>query len=150
MTMEFKTVVVGYDGSSNGREALRVASDATGEGGTVHVVTAFHAPPRHEVAAMIAALPDEFKTSYDVLAIPRDQLNEATTWLADRGIQNKGHFVEDDPASAILDTADQVDADLIVVGSRGLGRGTRFVRGSVSSRVASHARRTFIVVHEAD
>ena len=67
--------------------------------------------------------------------------------LDERGVNHKGHFVDEDPASAILDVADKVDADLIVVGSRGLGRASRLVRGSVSSKIANHAQRSFLVVH---
>ena len=58
------------------------------------------------------------------------------------------HFVEDHPAVAILDVADEVGAEMIIVGSRGLGRTTRFLRGSVSSRVASHAKTSFMVIHD--
>jgi nucleotide-binding universal stress UspA family protein len=49
-----------------------------------------------------------------------------------------------------LQVAEDVDADLIVVGSRGLGRGTRFLRGSVSTRVAGHAKTSFLVIHDND
>ena len=55
--------------------------------------------------------------------------------------------IDDDPASAILDVAEKVEADLIVVGSRGLGRASRFVRGSVSAKVANHAHTSFLVLH---
>ena len=71
-------------------------------------------------------------------------------WPTGLGVKAVGHLVEDDPASAILDTADDVEADLVVVGSRGLGRATRFLRGSVSSKVASHAKRSVLVVHPDD
>ena len=148
--MKMDAVVVGFDGSSNAELALDAAAEIVAPGGTVHVVTAFHAPAQHEVAEVIAALPDEFKHTYDLLATPRGHLRTAELHLEGRGVDHKGHFVEDDPASAILDVADVVDADLIVVGSRGLGRGTRFLRGSVSSRVAGHADRSFLIVRDGD
>ena len=62
--------------------------------------------------------------------------------------QHEGHLVEDDAASALLALADDTDADLIVVGSRGLGRAARFLRGSVSSRIANHADRSVMIVKE--
>ena len=46
----------------------------------------------------------------------------------------------------MLDVADDVRATMIVVGSRGLGRGTRFIRRSVSSRIANHAKTSFMVI----
>lgn len=38
-------------------------------------------------------------------------------------------------------------ADLVVVGSRGLGEIRRFLRGSVSARVALHAPMSVLIVH---
>lgn len=62
----------------------------------------------------------------------------------------ESHLVVADPASAILDVAERSGADLIVVGSRGHGRIKRFVRGSVSARVATHAPHSVLVVHHDD
>ena len=64
-----------------------------------------------------------------------------------RWIRDQGHLIEGHPAEVLLDLADETGADLIVVGSRGIRHGTRFLRGSVSSRVASHATTSFLVVH---
>ena len=75
-------------------------------------------------------------------------MQEAEEFLAKRGIDHKGHFIADHPASAILDVADDVGASMIIVGSRGLGRGTRSIRGSVSSRIANHAKTSFMVIHD--
>ena len=60
----------------------------------------------------------------------------------------EGHVVPDDPATAILDVADREGAELVVVGSRGLGGMKRFLRGSVSARVAAHAPMSVLIVHE--
>ena len=46
--------------------------------------------------------------------------------------------------------ADRVDADLIVVGARGLSALRRFVRGSVSTRVAHHSTRDVLIVEHDD
>jgi nucleotide-binding universal stress UspA family protein len=42
-------------------------------------------------------------------------------------------------ADTIIDVAAQLNADLIVMGARGLGPGRRFLLGSVSDRVVHHA-----------
>lgn len=146
--MHFDTIVVGFDGSSNARVALEAAIGLANAGTTMHVVTAYDPLAAHEINRVIAMVPDEFKTGFDPLATPRGHLRDAEALVRERGIDCKGHFVEDKPSAAILDTAEAVGADLIVVGSRGLGRATRFVRGSVSSRIAAHAPRSFLVVHE--
>ena len=50
------------------------------------------------------------------------------------------------PAQVILDSADTVSADLVVVGARGQSRVAETVLGSVSHRVLSHATRTTLLV----
>lgn len=148
--MKLNTIVVGVDGSSNARRALEAAISLGGPDTTVHLVTAYDRPAAHEVDRILAMIPDEFRTTIDLLETPRGHLRVAEKTVRDKGLDCTAHFVEDKPAAAILDTADAVDADLIVVGSRGLGRATRFARGSVSTRVASHATRSFLVIHEDD
>lgn len=53
----------------------------------------------------------------------------------------------------IVDVADEIDASVIVIGSRGLGGLREFARGSLSHDVATHARRPVLIVppatHEA-
>lgn len=148
--MRLNTIVVGVDGSSNARRALEAAIDLVAPGGTVHPVTAFHLPSAGDTAQLLKAMPAEFRANYDPLASPKMHLRDAEAVLAAAGVQAEGHFVEDHPAAAILQVGDDVNADLIVVGSRGLGRGTRFLRGSVSTRVANHAETSFMVIHEVD
>lgn len=145
--MRAHTIVVGYDGSSDARRALDTAMDHVADDGIVHVVTAFDPPSRHEVARMLDTLPLEFRDSFNVEASPRGYLQDAVRLLEMRGLRHEAHFVDDHAAPAILDVADEVDADLIVIGTRGLGRVERFLRGSVSARVANHARTSLMMVH---
>lgn len=50
------------------------------------------------------------------------------------------------PAQVILDNAQTMSADLVVVGARGRGRLAETVLGSVSHRVLSHASRSTLIV----
>lgn len=144
--MKVDTIVVGFDGSDNARRALETAMELVSEEGVVHVVTAFHMRSAAQTAEMMASLPEEFRGAFDLMEGPRTHLHDAEALLEHRGVGHEGHLVEDEPASAILDVAEEVGADLVVVGSRGLGRVARFLRGSVSTRVASHAKTSFLVV----
>ena len=146
--MDHRTVVVGYDGSDNADRAVEVAADQVRTDGRVHLVTAFHPEPSAELLRRLEQLPPEYRYSWDPIAAERDRQQAALVHLRGRGVDCTGHVVGDDPATAILDVARQEEADLVVVGSRGLGGVQRFVRGSVSSRVASHAPTTVLIVHE--
>ena len=145
--MNRTTLVVGIDGSENGQSALETAADLVADGGTVHVVTAFDPPAARATAEVLDALPDEYKAGYDQMAVPHALLGDAEAFLERRGVAVKTHLVRESPSSGILDVAEQVGADLVVVGSRGLGPTTRFLRGSVSTRIATHAECSVLIVH---
>lgn len=147
--MKARTIVIGYDGSADARRALDVAMEHAADGGVVHVVTAFDRPSRAHLAELVAGLPEEFQ-HLDIEATPRGYLRTAERVLEEHGVEHVGHFVDGHPAEAILDVADEVDADLIVVGTRGMGRVERFLRGSVSARIANHARTSLMMVHDDD
>ena len=146
--MELQTLVVGVDGSDSAAKALDAAISLAADGAVVHVVTAYDEPSAARIHDLYAHIPDEFLGTVDILAQDRGYLADAVAVLADHDIAAESHFVDGDPASAILDVAEAADADLIVVGSRGLGRATRFLRGSVSAKVASHARTSFLIMHD--
>ena len=52
------------------------------------------------------------------------------------------------PKRVILEEAETFDADLIVIGSRGLGAWERLLLGSVSQAVATHARCSVEIVRK--
>jgi nucleotide-binding universal stress UspA family protein len=62
------------------------------------------------------------------------------------GVEVTPHTHEGDPAEAILDTANEENADLIVVGDRGLSGVQRFLLGSVSQKVSEHAACNVLIV----
>lgn len=66
--------------------------------------------------------------------------------LAARGIASEMRIEHGDPGAEILRVADELGADLIVVGSRGLGRLGRLLLGSVSTEVVAGAHSAVMVV----
>ena len=145
--MGHQTVVVGYDGSADADRALDAAADQVGPGGTVHVVTATHPEAAARIADHLRQLPQEFREAYEPDAPDHARQQVALLRLQGRGVDCEGHLVVDDPATAIIDVAEREGADLVVVGSRGLGEVRRFLRGSVSARVAVHAPMSVLIVH---
>jgi universal stress protein F len=52
-----------------------------------------------------------------------------------------------DPRDEILDTAKEIGADLIILGSAGKGRTKRFLLGSVSTSVVTESPIATLVTH---
>jgi nucleotide-binding universal stress UspA family protein len=65
-----------------------------------------------------------------------------------QGVELMTHAREGEPAQALLSVADEQDADLIVVGARGLTGLERFLLGSVTSKLAHHAPCSLMIVRE--
>jgi nucleotide-binding universal stress UspA family protein len=82
--------------------------------------------------------------SPDVEAVMLDAKLHATRY----GLDADYEVVGGDPAGAIVDFAQARDADLIVIGSRGLGRVVGAILGSVSNTVVQTADRPVLVAKE--
>ncbi len=78
----------------------------------------------------------------------RTAAEDAQASLARRWRKTSVRVLDDDPREAILRTADEWAAELIVVGARGLGAIRRFLVGSVSTTVAREAHCSVLVVNE--
>ena len=76
-------------------------------------------------------------------------LEDAAALAAERGVETKTEILRGDPVDEIVAYADSIDADLIVVGSRGHGALTSALLGSVSRGVLHEARRPVLVVRGA-
>src|SRR5919205_587238 len=66
-------------------------------------------------------------------------LRDAAEEFEDAGVEIETCARQGDPADAILDVAEERDADLIVVGNKGMTGAKRFLLGSVPNRVSHHA-----------
>jgi nucleotide-binding universal stress UspA family protein len=73
-------------------------------------------------------------------------LEAAAALAAEAGAEVTTHALAGDPADALLSLCEQVDADLLVIGNRGMQGARRFLLGSVSSRCAHHAGCSVLIV----
>ena len=80
----------------------------------------------------------------------QEGLAEIAAPLEQRGWAIDQYVVEGRAATAILSTADDIDADLIVLGSRGRGPIRSMLLGSVSAEVANESRRSVLVARGSD
>ena len=128
----FSTVVVGADDSSTAREAVMIAADVAQSGGAVlHIVTAYD--PK---SVRADDLPEELR--FSAMHPAEALLRRLSVLVKERGLEPVVHAAEGDPVDAIVAVAESVDADLIVVGNKGM-KGVRRVLGSVPNSVAHKA-----------
>ena len=143
----FTRIVVGTDGSETAAEAVRQAIDlAKLAGARLSIVSAYAPVSKRRVQDEQAAAPADVQHQIG----PREDVNlvlEAAAALARKeGIEVQTHPVEADPAEAILNVAEQTDADLIVVGNKGMTGARRYLLGSVPNNVSHHAPCSVIIV----
>jgi len=88
----------------------------------------------------------EFITGRDVQESMQNLISESTAIVAKVAptVRVKGVTHEGAPAKFLIETSR--DADLLVVGSRGLGGFIGLLRGSVSSQCATHATCPIVIV----
>ena len=84
-------------------------------------------------------------------SVEATERHEFNTFVRERfKIPVRPALLQGDPARTILDNADTLDADLIVVAKRRHGALERILLGSVSESVLHHAKRPVLVVPVAD
>jgi nucleotide-binding universal stress UspA family protein len=125
----FGCIVVGVGKTDSAKRAARVAIDlAQTYGAKLHVVMAvdrsgeaLDSPARKDAEAFLRTM---------VTASP---------------VEMQPHAIPGDPADVVLMVAEEVQADLIVVGNKGM-QGARRVLGSVPNSVAHGARASVLIV----
>ena len=73
-------------------------------------------------------------------------LAEAAERVGEAGVESRTYAREGDPADAILDVAEELGSDLIVVGNKGMTGAKRFLLGSVPNKVSHHAPCAVMIV----
>lgn len=125
-------ILLATDGSEDAERAARAAVDLSRKAGAeLHVVHAWHAVPSPHFKGLV-------NTAFKKDA--RELLDEQTKKIEDAGgTVAEDHLIKDSPAQVIVELAAEIDADLIVMGSRGNGSVKRILLGSVSEGVVHHA-----------
>ena len=136
-------ILIATDGSPSGQEAvdfgLELAADQGAAVTFVHVVPAVDVVPAGGFG-FTGAVPHEL-TEGD-----SNSLDEAQARAEAAGVTGYARLLRGDPVDEIVAYADTVDADLIVVGSRGHGAVASALLGSVSRGILREARRPVLVV----
>ena len=135
--MPFDRILIAVDGSQGGLSATRLGGELA-EGRTAEVLLVHAVPLPPIVPGVDQAISDEslayLEQTADAALTASEDLLAAINVKAERVVHAGS------PAEVILATADDRDVDVIVVGHRGFGAMKRLILGSVSSKLAHHAR----------
>jgi nucleotide-binding universal stress UspA family protein len=136
-------VVVGADGSEGSNRSIAAFSGLADPGrAVVTVITAARPlalPPGQTSEPGLAQ-----EVADEGTALGHRRADAAAATLADAGFRVETEVGPGGAAAAVLDLVRRRDADLVVVGARGLGRFRAKALGSVSDRVLRHAPATLI------
>ena len=140
----FKNILVALDGSKHAKRAAVVATDlAQRYGSRLQFITVTKKPPARVSEELQRYMEvEQLKGTPDVLVsdVVKSILAEAEKHARNKGIKEVRTIAKSGPvARTIVDVAKRQKADVIVMGSRGLGALEGFLLGSVSHKVVSLA-----------
>ncbi|MFI7600398.1 universal stress protein [Actinoplanes sp. NPDC049681] len=140
---EWRTIVVGVDGSPGSRKALTwAAAEAAEHKADLVVVNVWEhtlLPPAGSVSVSERYVPDPSqRTADELVQVIKEELGEEPPVLV-RPLVKQGR-----PAKVLIEESS--GAELLVVGQRGHGGFAGLVLGSVSQHVSAYAKCTVAVV----
>ena len=147
----FMKVILATDGTKYGKAATKmVAKLNLGEGDAVTVISVVDMAVPLVTDIYGGYLPDTSEiekyakeNAATVIETSKESLASA---FEDKKVEISGEVQFGSPGSRIVETAEQIGADLIVVGSHGYKQWERILLGSVSSSVVHHAPCSVLVV----
>jgi nucleotide-binding universal stress UspA family protein len=141
-----KKILIATDGSASAHEAiefgLELAEEHAAEVTFVYVVPVLDRSFADGIGVP-AAVP------HQIDELDRKPLEDALALAAERDVEAKAELLAGLPVDEIVACADTLDADLIVIGSRGRGAFATALLGSISRGVLHEARRPVLVVRGA-
>jgi nucleotide-binding universal stress UspA family protein len=148
----YKQILVAVDGSRSGRRALDEAikiAQATG-GAIIALYVVQHPARLVDISTGFAEEQTRHAAEADVAT---EALDEAKTALADAGVNGSTRAADsngEEIAAVIYRIAAEEDADLVVMGTRGLSGVKRLLLGSVAESFLRTADRPVMLVRNED
>src|SRR5262245_8884659 len=145
-------ILLATDGSDYSKAAVNaVAERPWPQGSEVKIISAMEIPYAPTTEAWV--LPDSYYSELDRVA--REQAEAAVKDAVERiesgkasGVEISTKIISGSAGEVILGEAERWDADLIVLGSHGYSGWQRFLLGSVSHAVATHANCSVEIVRQ--
>lgn len=146
--MSADPIVVGTDGSPTADRAVDKAGElAAALSAPVHVVMSYKAVSASSasLAAAGGVVIDPLAESEGATAYAEGVVTEAAGRLEGAGVKVTHWVCAGDPADTLIAVANEVGAQMIVVGNKGM-LGARRVLGSIPNRVSHHASCCVLIV----
>jgi nucleotide-binding universal stress UspA family protein len=139
----FESIVVGTDGSPTAEKAVGAAAElAELHKAKVHVVSAYE-PGSVKVGG-------GFEERSQWMASPGSTvdavLERAVGTIRVKGVDVESYARKGNAAEALLEVAEECQADLIIVGNKGMTGAKRFLLGSVPDKVSHHAPCSVLII----
>lgn len=145
---EIRHILVPTDFSTHAGKAIEHAVElARSFGATVHLLHSYHLPLQLSMPEP-AVLPAGFWE--DLRKQAETRLTELRNEIEAKGVACQAHASAEPPSQAVLDAAEQLHADLIVMGTRGLTGLKHVLLGSVAERTVRHAPCAVLTVKAED
>jgi nucleotide-binding universal stress UspA family protein len=146
----YQTLVVGTDGSESSLRAVERAATIASESDAKLIIATGYTPHKEDPRAADALGAEAYKVSgnapvYDMLHDARDRAKAAGA----KNIEDRP--IEGDAVHALVDLAEEVGADLLVVGNVGLDTRSAIIGRmfSIPGAVATRAKIDVMIVHTA-
>jgi nucleotide-binding universal stress UspA family protein len=143
----FRSIVVGTDGSDTANRAVEEAIDlAKSVGAAITLVSAYEPVPQARLREEARQTPADLQWMVNPREEVDSTLSDAADTVREAGLEVETFAREGSPADAILDVAEERNADLIVVGNKGMTGARRFLLGSVPNKVSHHAPCSVLII----
>jgi nucleotide-binding universal stress UspA family protein len=143
----FKSIVVGTDGSDTATQAVHQAVElARAVGAKLEIVSAYEPVSAQRLAEERRQAPEDLQWAISPREDVDTALQAAAGIAAEAGVQADVYARQGDPADAILDVAEEREADLVIVGNKGMTGAKRFLLGSVPNKVSHHAPCSVLII----
>jgi nucleotide-binding universal stress UspA family protein len=141
-----ETILLATDGSPSAEQATAAAIElAVERDAELAIVTAWQIPISAFGYSMYTAVPElaesERKAAEQALRAAAEAAEAA-------GLEPRALLTSGEPSQQICAVADELEADLIVIGAHGWNPLERLLLGSISTRVLHHARCPVLVARE--
>ena len=142
-----KAIAVGTDGSDTAQKAVDFALDMAERYQAKIVFTSAYVPvSESRLRREQEDAPEDIQWSINPSEEVDDTLRKVEEQAKERGLEYTSEARTGDPADVIVDIAADHDADVIVVGNKGMHGSRRFLLGSVPDKISHHASCSVLIV----